>query len=84
MSNFIKSNHYMRDLIEKFPDNLTEAINISRQNPLKKKYPKFSNVVICGMGGSGIGGKLVSSWIQNDIDIPINFCQDYNNYDYVH
>ena len=83
MSNFVNSNNYMRNLIEKFPDNLIEALDISEQHPLKKEYPKFSNIVICGMGGSGIGGKLVSSWIQNDIDIPINFCQDYTLPKYV-
>ena len=83
MSDVINSNNYMRDLIEKFPNNLSEALNISKQHPLKKEYPKFCNIVICGMGGSGIGGKLVSSWIQNEIDIPINFCQDYTLPKYV-
>ena len=72
-----KNNEYMKGLIEAFPENLTEAISIAEQNPLKKSYPAFNNVVICGMGGSGIGGKLVASWIANEITIPINFCQDY-------
>jgi len=35
------------------------------------------------MGGSGIGGKLVASWIEDEITIPINFCQDYNLPNYV-
>lgn len=83
MSSINDSNQYMRNLIEKFPENLTEAIDISYQYRLKKEYQTFRNVVICGMGGSGIGGKLVSSWIQNDIDIPINFCQDYTLPKYV-
>ncbi len=72
-----KNNEYMRGLIEVFPENITKALEISAQNPLKKSYPTFNNIVICGMGGSGIGGKLVASWIVDEINIPINFCQDY-------
>ena len=77
MTEIEKSNDYMKGLIEAFPDNLTEALVIANNNPLKKSYSKFNNVVICGMGGSGIGGKLVGSWIMDEITIPISFCQDY-------
>jgi len=72
-----KNNAYMKGLIEAFPENLTEGLTIANKNPLMKKYTKFENVVICGMGGSGIGGKLVASWIADEIEIPIVFCQDY-------
>ena len=78
-----KSNVYMKGLIEAFPENLTEALAIANQNPLKKSYPKFNNVLICGMGGSGIGGKLVGSWIADELNIPVNFCQDYRLPNYV-
>ena len=50
----------MQQLIKNFPDNLLQALNIAANNPLKNNYPKFNNIVICGMGGSGIGGKLAS------------------------
>jgi len=73
----------MKGLIEAFPENFTDALAIASQNQLKKKYPKFNNVLICGMGGSGIGGKLVASWIVDEINIPINFCQDYSLPKYV-
>jgi len=78
-----KNNVYMKGLIEAFPENLTEALAIANQAPLKNKYPKFNNVIICGMGGSGIGGKLVASWIEDEMTIPINFCQDYRLPNYV-
>lgn len=78
MTEIEKNNSYMKGLIEAFPENLTEALVIASQNRLKKGYSKFNNVVICGMGGSGIGAKLVASWIADEINIPINFCQDYN------
>lgn len=67
----------MFDLIERFPSNLKEALDIAAKNPLTKSYPAFSNILICGLGGSGIGGKLVAGWLTNELDIPVNFCQDY-------
>jgi len=78
-----KNNNYMKDLIEAFPMDLSEALVIANQNPLKKDYSQFNNVVICGMGGSGIGAKLVVSWIADEINIPVNFCQDYSLPNYV-
>ena len=73
----------MKELIENFPENLREALLIAEQNPLQKSYPKFANIVICGMGGSGIGGRLVAGWFIDELDIPVNFCQDYTLPKYV-
>lgn len=67
----------MQALIERFPQDLLDALSISASQPLQKNYPKFANVLICGMGGSGIGGRLVADWFKHELDIPVNFCQDY-------
>ncbi len=77
MEKFKESNKKMRSLIADFPQNISAALEIANDHPLSTKYPSFNNVVICGMGGSGIGGKLVASWIENEIEIPISFCQNY-------
>lgn len=73
----MKNNEIMQELIKAFPENLIEALKIAEKYPLNKSCPHFNNVLICGMGGSGIGGKIVASWILDEIKIPINFCQDY-------
>lgn len=73
----------MKNLIDNFPSNLKEALEIASKNPLKKSYPAFTNIMICGLGGSGIGGKLVAGWLANELDIPVNFCQDYTLPKYV-
>ena len=78
-----QNNELMRNLIAAFPENLTQALEIATNSPLTKSCPTFNNVVICGMGGSGIGGKLVASWIADEMTIPINFCQDYTLPNYV-
>jgi glucose/mannose-6-phosphate isomerase len=79
----MENNDLMRDLIKAFPQNLLDALEIAKNNPLKKSYPKFDNILICGMGGSGIGGKLVASWVESELNCPINFCQDYSIPNYV-
>lgn len=73
----------MKNLIDNFPSNLKEALEIAAKNPLTKSYPAFTNIMICGLGGSGIGGKLVAGWLANELDIPVNFCQDYTLPKYV-
>jgi glucose/mannose-6-phosphate isomerase len=73
----------MKTLLQNFPNNLLQALDIAEENPLRKSYPQFSNILICGLGGSGIGGKLVANWLQNELDVPVNFCQDYTLPKYV-
>ena len=73
----------MKNLLELFPRNITEALEIAANNPLKNSYPTFKNILICGLGGSGIGGKLVANWFKNELTIPIDLCQDYDIPNYV-
>jgi glucose/mannose-6-phosphate isomerase len=68
----------MYHLIKAFPDNLKEALGIYRSFSFKKDYSKFQNIVICGLGGSGIGGKLVQNWFADEINVPITICQAYD------
>lgn len=67
----------MDKLISAFPANITEAIAIANKSTFKKPENEIHNIVICGMGGSGIGGKLVGKWIENEINVPILYAHDY-------
>jgi glucose/mannose-6-phosphate isomerase len=73
----------MKNHIENFQQDLVDALKISENNHLSKSYPIFSNILICGLGGSGIGGMLVSKWLENELSIPVNSCQDYTIPKYV-
>jgi glucose/mannose-6-phosphate isomerase len=69
----------MKNLIQAFPQHMTEALDIAAAYTLK--YPvkhDIHNIVICGMGGSGIGGKLVSQWIVDDCKVPVTLLNDYD------
>lgn len=37
----------------------------------------YSNIVIAGLGGSGIGGKLTKSYFSNQMPIPVDTVSDY-------
>ena len=67
----------MNTLISAFPDNITEALEIAQKSSLRQPSNEIKNVLICGMGGSGIGGRLVSKWIEDELSIPVYVSSDY-------
>jgi glucose/mannose-6-phosphate isomerase len=68
----------MKKLIAEFPQNIVDAVKIAENMKFSKPQNEIRNIVICGMGGSGIGGRLVSEWVQMEIKIPMLFVQDYD------
>ncbi len=68
----------MKKLIAEFPQNIVGALKIASDMKFTKPRNEIRNVVICGMGGSGIGGRLVAEWLEMEIQIPITFVQDYD------
>ena len=67
----------MKQLIHDFPKHIEEALTIAKAAVLKNPTNKIDNVIICGMGGSGIGAKIVSNWVYEDIKIPVSLVTDY-------
>jgi glucose/mannose-6-phosphate isomerase len=67
----------MKNLVDAFPSHLREALEIGRNAQLVKPDQSFKNVVISGLGGSGIGGKIVSQLIDDYCDIPVVCTNDY-------
>lgn len=67
----------MKSLVANFSKQLTEAINIGNNAKLTASKNKISNVLICGLGGSGIGGSIVSELVIGDANVPINVTKGY-------
>jgi len=67
----------MRDLIEGFTKQISESIAISKQTNLQPTGKKIDNVLICGLGGSGIGGTIIAQIVANDVKVPITVNKDY-------
>ena len=67
----------MKRLISEFPNNFNEAKDIASRTKLQSPSNEIHNVVICGMGGSGIGGDFVSKWLEDEIEVPVKIVKDY-------
>lgn len=67
----------MEHLIDNFPNQLQEAIEIGRQSKLDFNNKVFSNVVISGLGGSGIGGTITIEITSREAIAPIVVNKDY-------
>jgi glucose/mannose-6-phosphate isomerase len=68
----------MKQLIEAFPSNITEALEIAQNSTISGDYANISNVLICGMGGSGIGGSMVQTWLADELKVPVSIAKDYS------
>ena len=67
----------MKELIEDFTKHITQSIEISNSTTLSPFNGKIDNVLICGLGGSGIGGTIISQVVASDANCPITINKDY-------
>jgi len=67
----------MKTLIANFSKQLQEALEIGRKTNLGAPNKPIHNVLISGLGGSGIGGTIVSQLVQGEATVPINVNKDY-------
>ncbi len=67
----------MKTLVANFSKQLTEAIAIGKNAKLSASQNKISNVLICGLGGSGIGGSVVAELVVGNANVPINVTKGY-------
>ena len=72
----IDKNNFLKEL-QGFPQQIEYVLNDENilNNIIENK--KYSNILICGMGGSAIGGDLLKSLFQSFITIPIIINRDY-------
>jgi glucose/mannose-6-phosphate isomerase len=76
------------------PDNMLQHLNLfaglceqawkmALKFDLPEEYSKINKIVVLGMGGSAIGGDLVSSLAAAESKVPILLCRDYTLPEYV-
>ena len=66
----------MLGAIEHMPEHLLDGLRRGRVSGLPKFRPK--DVVVCGMGGSAIGGHLLEEWLSTESEIPCLVCSSYS------
>jgi glucose/mannose-6-phosphate isomerase len=68
----------MKPLIEGFTKQLHEALKIGQAAEVKPAPQEIQNVVIAGVGGSGIGGALITSLRQDELKVPFSLVKSYD------
>lgn len=67
----------MKQLVAEFPSQLHEAIIIGQNYRFTSEVKSFSNVVLTGLGGSGIGGSIVQNFVADKLKVPFLVNKDY-------
>lgn len=62
--------------LEQFPDQIQYVLDHYQPHGLKAS--QFSNVIIAGLGGSGIGGRLVKAYVAAKFPLPIECVSEYS------
>ncbi|AKD02682.1 bifunctional phosphoglucose/phosphomannose isomerase [Pontibacter korlensis] len=68
----------MKKLVEGFVQQLRHAIEIGESASVTFSGPKYKNVVIAGMGSSGIGGSIIKSYVADKLSVPLLLSNGYN------
>ena len=67
----------MEDLVLAFPFQLREALNQTEKFSLSPIVSAPEQILICGMGGSGIAGHLIEEVASGDLKIPLLLHKGY-------
>jgi glucose/mannose-6-phosphate isomerase len=67
----------MKELVKNFPKQLKEAVEIASNAQLGKVNSEVRNVVIAGLGGSGIGGSIAAELAFPVCAVPVNVVKGY-------
>ncbi len=68
----------MKQLITDFTKHLKKSISIGSSSVFNTSQKEINKVVICGLGGSGIGGTISSLYLKDKIKVPIIVNKDYH------
>ncbi len=67
----------MDELIAGFSDQLREALEIGKAASLRNPDREIRNIVVTGLGGSGIGGNLASEFLSAELKLPMEVNKGY-------
>lgn len=67
----------MKDLISNFSKHITEALGTIKGLNLNSSKTSIHNLVITGLGGSGIGGTIVADLVSANSTVPVMVNKDY-------
>lgn len=68
----------MKELIASFTQHLRDAISIANSFQFQATDRAIHNVMITGLGGSGIGGSAISDLVAGEAIVPITVTKNYD------
>ncbi|MCW3122361.1 MAG: bifunctional phosphoglucose/phosphomannose isomerase [Flavipsychrobacter sp.] len=68
----------MKKLVLDFPLQLQEALIIGKNYRFIASAKEFNNVVVTGLGGSGIGGSIVQNYVFDTLKVPFIVNKGYD------
>ena len=71
MKNLIKNRDLIYKSIELFPAQIDQAWLVAKKIKLSASFKKIENIIVCGMGGSNIGFRVVKNALAENIKVPI-------------
>lgn len=61
------------------PDQIQKAVDLGRRLEINSRdFAGIDNIILCGMGGSAIGGDLARTILTDKLSIPFIICRNYN------
>jgi glucose/mannose-6-phosphate isomerase len=73
----------MDQLIQRFPAQILEALEIGEISILKPHSQHINKIYVAGIGGSGIGANFVQEFTKDEIKVPYLIGKGYNNPAYI-
>ena len=67
----------MYELIQQFPAQMREALKLSANFPIRPMQGRIENILVSGLGGSGIGGNLVKELVEGQLKVPFIVNKSY-------
>lgn len=68
----------MNKLISLFPQQIYEALKIGQSFAFNRPDVKWENVVVSGLGGSGIGGTIIHDYSSSSLPVPFIVNKNYD------
>ena len=68
----------MRKLLLEFPSQCEKAIQLAEKFTIPEElFQKSDKIVVCGLGGSAIGGDILKTLLKQSLEIPILVNRNY-------
>lgn len=67
----------MKQVVIDFPKQFTESLEIAKNWSLPAPTSEIKNVLVCGLGGSGIGGTILAELVASECKIPVLVSKTY-------